>query len=301
MPIARFPVDGEWSVSPSPTSPPSPQPPPPPAPDLPPTLGLERHGEHVAVLTLRRPEKRNALDDATVRAIGAFFEEPPPWARAVVLAAEGPHFSAGLDLAELRSRDAVGGLHHSRMWHRAFDRLERGSVPVVAVLTGAVVGGGLELAAAAHIRVAEESAFFALPEGRHGLFVGGGASVRVPRLIGAHRMADLMLTGRTLSAEEGAALGLAHYLVGAGQGPARALELAERIAGNSPVTNYAVLQALPRIAEASPDTGLFLESLMAGVAQSGADAKERMTAFLEGRAGKVARTDTAGSTEGDPS
>ena len=93
------------------------------------------------------------------------------------------------------------------MWHRAFERIERGRVPVVAVLKGAVVGGGLELAAAAHIRVAEPSAFYALPEGQRGLFVGGGASVRVPRLIGAHRMADMMLTGRVLDADEGHAAG----------------------------------------------------------------------------------------------
>ena len=89
------------------------------------------------------------------------------------------------------------------MWHRAFERIERGRLPVVAVLKGAVIGGGLELASATHLRVAEPSAFYALPEGQHGLFVGGGGSVRVPRLIGAHRMADMMLTGRVLDAEEG--------------------------------------------------------------------------------------------------
>ena len=88
------------------------------------------------------------------------------------------------------------------MWHRAFDHLQFGRVPVVAVLHGAVVGGGLELACAAHVRVAETSTFYALPEGQRGIFVGGGASVRVPRLIGAHRMADMMLTGRVYSAEE---------------------------------------------------------------------------------------------------
>ena len=141
--------------------------------------------------------------------------------------------------------------------------MERGRLPVVAVLKGAVVGGGLELASATHLRVAEPSAFYALPEGQHGLFVGGGGSVRVPRLIGAHRMADMMLTGRVLDAEEGHALGLSHYLTGPGEGLARALELAQKIAANSPVTNFAVLQALPRIAEANPTEGYLLESLMA--------------------------------------
>ena len=100
------------------------------------------------------------------------------------------------------------------MWHRAFERMERGRLPVVAVLKGAVIGGGLELASATHIRVAEPSAFYALPEGQHGLFVGGGGSVRVPRLIGAHRMADMMLTGRVLDA--------------AGRAHARAVALPDR-------------------------------------------------------------------------
>ncbi len=254
--------------------------------DLPPSLVLERSGD-VAVLTLSRPEKRNALDDATIVGIGEFFARPPAWARVVVLAAAGSHFSAGLDLGELSDRDAVAGLFHSRMWHDAFARIESGTLPVIAVLQGAVVGGGLELAASAHLRIAEDSAFFALPEGQRGLFVGGGASVRLPRLIGAHRMTDMMLTGRVLDADEGAAAGLVHYRVADGLGPAKALELARIVAGNSPITNYAVIQALPRIAQAAPETGLLLESLMAAVAQSSRDAKDRMSAFLNGLGPKV--------------
>ncbi|GIH03069.1 enoyl-CoA hydratase [Rhizocola hellebori] len=253
---------------------------------LPASLILERSGE-AAVLMLNRPEKRNALDDATIVAIGEFFARPPSWARAVVLAAVGPHFSAGLDLGELTERDAVDGFFHSRMWHEAFARIESGTLPVIAVLTGAVVGGGLELAAAAHLRVAEESAFFALPEGQRGLFVGGGASVRVPRLVGAHRMTDMMLTGRVLTADEGAVAGLVNYRVANGEGLAKALELATSIAGNSAITNYAVIHALPRIVQAAPETGLLLESLMAAVAQSSQEAKERMNAFLNGHGRKV--------------
>jgi enoyl-CoA hydratase/carnithine racemase len=158
---------------------------------------------------------------------------------------------------------------------------------VIAVLKGAVVGGGLEFAAAAHLRVAERSAFFALPEGARGLFVGGGASVRVSRLVGVQRMTDMMLTGRVLDAEEGVRDGLVDYLVDQGQGLDKALKLAEQVAGNSPVTNFAVLHALPRIAGADPETGLLMESLMAAVAQSSPEAKQRMNDFLSGRAAKV--------------
>lgn len=254
--------------------------------ELPPSMAVEQH-DQIAVVTLDRAHKRNALDDPTIRALSAFFEAPPEWAKAVVLAASGEHFSAGLDLSVLGNRDAVGGLHHSRTWHEAFRRIESGALPVIAVLKGAVVGGGLELAAAAHLRVAEDSTFFALPEGQRGLFVGGGGSVRIPRLIGTHRMTDMMLTGRVLGADEGAAAGLANYRVGDGEGLDKALELAGKIAENSPVTNYAIIQALPRIAEASPEVGLLMESLMAAVAQSSQEAKDRMNAFLEGRAAKV--------------
>lgn len=255
---------------------------------LPPSLQVERQGE-VAVLRLARAAKRNALDDPTVLGIEAFFSTPPADVKAVVLDAEGPHFCAGLDLSELSDTDTFAGVQHSMMWHRALGWLERGRVPVVAVLKGAVIGGGLELASATHIRVAEPSAFYALPEGQHGLFVGGGGSVRVPRLIGAHRMADMMLTGRVLDAEEGQALGLSQYLTGPGEGLTTALELAKKIAANSPVSNFAVLQALPRIAEANPAEGYLLEALMAAVASGSDQAKERMRAFLEGRGGKVQR------------
>jgi len=122
-------------------------------PLLPPSLQVERHGE-VAVLRLTRPAKRNALNDPTVLGIEAFFANPPEGVKAVVLDAEGEHFCAGLDLSELTERTPFEGLEHSRMWHRAFERMAHGRLPVVAVLKGAVIGGGLELASAVHLRVA---------------------------------------------------------------------------------------------------------------------------------------------------
>ncbi len=243
----------------------------------------------VAVVTLARPHKRNAIDDATVAEIAGFFAAPPPEARAVVLHGEGEHFSAGLDLSTLTERNAEQGIAHSRAWHSAFRAIEFGGIPVVAVLHGAVVGGGLELAAACHIRVAETSAFYALPEGARGIYVGGGASVRLARLIGVARMADMMLTGRSYTAAEGAALGFSQYVVPDGEGLAKGMALARRAAENAPLTNFAILQALPRIAAADPETGLLMESLMSAIAQDSVEAKRRLAAFLEGRAAKVAR------------
>ena len=252
------------------------------------TLRFTRRGA-VGVLLLDRPAKRNALSDAMVEEIDICIAAVPEGVRALVLHGAGEHFCAGLDLAELSDRSAAQGMAHSRGWHRVFDRIQFGRVPVVAVLHGAVVGGGLELASTAHIRVAEKGSFYALPEGQRGIFVGGGASVRIPRLIGAARMADMMFTGRVYSDVEGQAAGISTYLVPKGNGLAKGIELARRIAGNAPATNFALMHALPRIAELGQDAGLLMESLMAGIAQSEPEAKKRMKDFLEKRAAKVKR------------
>jgi (methylthio)acryloyl-CoA hydratase len=254
--------------------------------DLPGSVSVEVHDD-IAVLCLSRPEKRNAIDNAMIHGIDRFFSGLPAGIRAVVIHGKGDHFSAGLDLSSITDIDGSAILSGSREWHRVFDRIEYGDVPVVAVLHGAVVGGGLELAASAHIRVAERGTFYALPEGIRGIFVGGGASVRVPRLIGVSRMTDMMLTGRTYDAEEGAAMGLSQYVAEPGEGLAKGLELAKRVVANAPLTNFAVIQALPRIARADPDTGLLLESLMCSVAAADDEAKTRLRAFLEKRAPKV--------------
>lgn len=254
---------------------------------LPPSLACGIAEDGVAVLRLARPHKRNAIDDATVEGLAICFAALPERVRAVVLHGEGAHFCAGLDLSAVTENDATAGVFHSRAWHRAFDLIESGPVPVIAVLHGAVIGGGLELAAACHIRVAEPSAYYALPEGQRGLFVGGGGSVRVPRLIGTARMLDMMLTGRTYGAEEGLAAGFAQYLVAAGTGLDRATAMARHIATLAPLSVFAALHALPRIAEADPRTGLLLESLMAAIAAGDGEAKARLRAFLEKRAPKV--------------
>src|SRR5215831_9412093 len=249
-------------------------------------LKIER-ADKVLTVGLNRPTKRNALNDGIIHEIGDCFATLPEDIGAVVIHGIGDHFSSGLDLSELTDHDATGGLLHSQMWHRVFDRIQYSRVPVIAALKGAVIGGGLELACAAHIRVAEPSTYFALPEGQRGIFVGGGGSVRLPRLIGVARMMDMMLFGNVSAATEGAADGFAQYLVEEGGALPKAMELAGRIASNAPLTNFAVLQALPLIAEANPQTGLLMESLMATVAQSDKEAKRRIRAFLDRKTAKV--------------
>ncbi|WP_157016371.1 crotonase/enoyl-CoA hydratase family protein [Mesorhizobium xinjiangense] len=237
----------------------------------------------VAVLAFNRPDKRNAVNEALLGELRAFFANPPKEARVVVLYGEGGHFSAGLDLSEQVVREPSQVLYHSRGWHQVMEAIQFGGLPVVSVLNGAVMGGGLEIAAATHVRVAEPTARFQLPEGKRGIFVGGGATVRVGRIIGADRMTEMMLTGRIYDAEQGAALGLAHYLVEEGKGLDKAMELAREIATNAPLVNYLVIQAISRIDDMARSDGLFTESLSAALSQSGGDAQEGLKAFLEKR------------------
>ena len=251
-------------------------------------LSISRNAT-VLHIQLNRPAKRNALSDPLIQQLHTVFINLPDDIRAAVISGAGTHFCAGLDLSELVARDIHSGVLHSRMWHAAFDAIQFGRVPVVAALHGAVVGGGLELAAACHLRVADSSAYYGLPEGQRGIFVGGGGSARIPRLIGVARMTDLMMTGRVYDAAEGLATGLTQYVVDDGKALDKAIALASRVAENAPMSNFAVMHALPRIADQSQSEGLFTESLMAAVAESTPEAQDRLRAFLEGRAAKVVK------------
>jgi enoyl-CoA hydratase/carnithine racemase len=161
--------------------------------------------------------------------------------------------------------------------------MQFGGLPVLFVMHGAVMGGGLELATATHVRIAEPSVIFQLPEGRRGIFVGGGASVRVSRIVGPDRMTEMMLTGRRIYAEEGQALGLSHYLVGEGEALDKALELADTIAGNAPLANYMMIHAISRIHDMAREDGFFTEALAATLTTGTDDAKAGLQAFLDKR------------------
>lgn len=240
----------------------------------------------VATIVFDRPEKRNAMNDALVAELDAFFSAPPECVKVVILRGEGGHFCAGLDLAEHEHREPIAGLYHSRNWHRVSELIEFGGLPVISVLTGAVIGGGLEIATSTHVRIAEPSVRFQLPEGRRGIFVGGGATVRVGRILGPDRMREMMLTGRSYGATEGLALGLAHYAVAEGEGIALAQSLARQIADNAPFSNYLMINALSRISDMARGDGLFTESLAAALSQTSEGAKEGLRAFLEKRDAK---------------
>jgi enoyl-CoA hydratase/carnithine racemase len=245
-------------------------------------IDFEMRGR-IAVLTLNRPEKRNAVSEALIEDINRFFNTPPREALAVVLRANGDHFCAGLDLSQHKERNVDEAFDISRYWHRTFDLIQYGGLPVVAAMHGAVMGGGLELATTAHVRVAEPSTMYQLPEGRRGIYVGGGASIRVARVLGPGRMTEMMLTGRRLDSEEGQQLGLSHYLVETGEAFDKAMELAETISGNAPLANKMMLNTIQRVDRMGESEGYYVESLASALTQASDDAQQGMRAFLEKR------------------
>ncbi|MEP0156957.1 crotonase/enoyl-CoA hydratase family protein [Pseudophaeobacter sp.] len=240
----------------------------------------------IATLTMNRPDKRNAMCEELLMALDAFFSAPPKEVRVVILTGTAGHFCSGLDLSEHVHRSAEENLYHSRHWHAVMEKIQFGGLAVVSAIFGAAIGGGLELASSTHVRIAEDSTIFQLPEGRRGIFVGGGATARVGRLLGPDRMTEMMLTGRKYNAAEGLALGLTHYAVGEGEALALAQQLAGKIARNAPLSNYLMIQSVARINDMSQSDGLFTESLAAALSQTTPDAEEGLKAFLEKRAPK---------------
>jgi len=254
---------------------------------------LLRVEEGVGVVTLNRPEKRNALDLDTVEEMVEFFSAAPrAGIKAVVLAGAGDHFCAGLDLVEHHDADRSPAdfMHVCLRWHEAFNKMEYGGVPVIAALQGAVVGGGLELASSAHVRVMDQTTYFALPEGQRGLFTGGGATIRVSDLIGKARMIDMILMGRVYQGQEAVDLGLAQYMV-EGSSLDKAMELARRAAQNLPLTNFAICSAISHMQNMSALDAAYAESVVAGIVNTQPDARARLAAFADKSAARVRPND----------
>jgi enoyl-CoA hydratase/carnithine racemase len=244
-------------------------------------IAVEQEGD-VTIVTLAREAQRNAINEAMLAEIENVFRVPPQGTRCFVLAAKGAHFCAGLDLREHhdKNRTPIEFMKMCQNWHRAFDHVQFGGIPVVAALQGAVVGGGLELAAATHVRIVEPSTFFALPEGQRGIFTGGGATVRVGRIVTPSRMVDMMLSARTYDAQRGLDLGLAHEIVGEGEALTKAIALARQIATHPPTTNFAIVTGIARINDMSSTDGLFAEALLSAAVQTNPDINERIGEFL---------------------
>jgi len=243
----------------------------------------------IVQVVLSRPAKRNALNADTIEElIEVFSRLPRMGARAVVLRAEGDHFCAGLDLVEHHNeqRRPEEFMHVCLRWHEAFNKMEYGGVPIIAALKGAVVGGGLELASAAHVRVADQTTYFALPEGQRGLFTGGGATIRVADLVGKARMIDMMLTGRVYKQEEAFHVGLCQYLV-EGSSEDKAMEIARTAAENPGLSNFAICSAISHMQSMSAMDAAYAESVVAGIVNTQPASNERLEAFANKSAPRV--------------
>ncbi|THH38208.1 crotonase/enoyl-CoA hydratase family protein [Aliishimia ponticola] len=254
------------------------------------TLALSPQENGLYVVTLNRPEKRNALDVATIEELIRFFSGARmAGVKAVVLTGAGDHFCAGLDLVEhwKADRSADDFMHVCLRWHEAFNKMEYGGVPIIAALKGAVVGGGLELASAAHVRVIDPGTYFALPEGQRGIFTGGGATIRVSDMIGKYRMIDMVLTGRVYQGQEAVDLGLAQYITDAGGSFDKAMELASKVAQNLPLTNFAICSAVSHMNNMSGLDAAYAEAFVGGIVNTQPAARERLEAFANKTAARV--------------
>lgn len=249
-------------------------------------ISYELEGE-VAVIGLNRPAKRNAFNRDLHKQLLDAIMRAGEEAKCGVLFGHGEVFCSGMDLAQAAAT-WKNGVSPRLPFYRTYDfeLMCRGPIPFVSALHGAVIGAGLEAAASTHVRVADETAFFGLPEGQRGIFVGGGGSVRIGRLMGVARMTDLMLTGRLIKADEAERYNLVQYVVPKGEALAKAKELAARICKNAPLSNFAITNSLPRIQDMSYEDGLFVERLVSEYTRS-PESMERLRAFLDKKAPKI--------------
>jgi enoyl-CoA hydratase len=250
------------------------------------TVKLDREDDGVAIITVNRPDKLNALNADTIQALGAVLREVHDDAaiRAVVLTGAGEKaFVAGADIAELSKMGPVDGVQVSRAGQVVFRMLERMPKPVIAAVNGFALGGGLELAMACHIRIASSRAKFGLPEAKLGIIPGYGGTVRLPRLVGRGRALELILTGDMIDAAEAFRIGLVNRV----EEPEALLDaaraMARKMIANGPVAIALAIEAVDHGMTSTLDEAQLLESNLFGLLASTEDMREGMQAFLDKR------------------
>jgi enoyl-CoA hydratase len=240
----------------------------------------------VRVLSVDRPDKLNALNRATLVALHDAFDMAAGDAavRVVVLTGSGSKaFVAGADIAEMAGLTPAQARDFSLLGQRMMRRVERMPKPVIAMVNGFALGGGLELALCCHLRIAADSAKLGLPEVTLGLLPGFGGSQRLPRLVGRAAALELCLTGAPVDAARALQLGIVNRVVPAAELEAETMQLADRLAQSAPLAMRAILDAVHVGGECGLDDGLEYESAQFGLVFSTDDAREGMQAFLERR------------------
>ncbi len=255
--------------------------------------------DRIATLSVNRPDKRNALNEQTIRELGQAMDEIAGRddVGGVILTGVGEKaFVAGADIAELARMGPVDGIDVSRLGQRVFRQIELSRKPVIAAVNGFALGGGCELALACHLRIASENAQFGLPEVKLGIIPGYGGTLRLPRIVGKGRALELMLTAQFIKAEEAYRIGLVNKLVRRPE-PAEGQEapsqkdalMAEArlmmatILANGPIALGLAIECTTRGMEMSVDDGLAMESNLFGLLAATDDMREGMNAFLEKR------------------
>lgn len=241
--------------------------------------------EEFALLTLNRPDALNALNRDLVRELGARVDEAgASGARALLITGAGERaFCAGADIGELALGSPVAARASAELGQRTFAKLDRLAIPSVAIIDGYAFGGGLELAMACTFRVATARAKMGQPEIKIGLIPGYGGTQRLPRLVGEAAALDLVMTGRTVDAEEALRLGLVNRLVG-GEPIEAGIAFAREFSGHSLAVLRFAREAIQRGAAAALDDGLRIEADLSALAKQTADAEEGRAAFLDKRA-----------------
>ena len=247
------------------------------------TIELKRI-EEFALITLNRPAALNALSFALIRELArAFYEVAASDARALLVTGAGPKaFCAGADIKELTGRPLADQKRGAEIGQATFAKLDRLPMPSVAIVNGYAFGGGLELALACTFRLATRNAKMAFPEIKLGLIPGYGGTQRLPRVVGEARALEMIMTGRTVDAEEAVRLGLVNRLLD-GDPVAASVAFAREFSGHSlPVLGFA-RDAVARALDTPLAEGLKIEADLSTLAFQTGDAAEGMSAFMEKR------------------
>lgn len=241
--------------------------------------------DRIATITLNRPDKLNALNDATIAELGEAIDE----ARmrqdvgGVIVTGAGRAFVAGADISELATQAPFVAKGRSRAGQEIFRRYETCPKPVIAAVNGFALGGGCELAMACHIRIASEHAKFGQPEVKLGILPGYGGTQRLPRLVGRGRALQLLMTGEMIDAEEAYRIGLVNRVVHAAELLGAAQQMLKQMLANAPLALALCIEAVDRGLNMSLDEGLTLEVNHFGLLSSTEDMREGTTAFLDKR------------------
>ena len=240
-----------------------------------------------AILTINRPEKRNAVNNATVEEMDKALSEleKNEQARVLILTGAGDKaFVAGADINELARRDTVLGRSETRRRQEVYTRIEMLEIPSIAVINGFALGTGLELAMACTLRVASTSSKLGQPEVKLGIIPGAGGTQRLPRLVGMGRAMEMILTGDPITADQALAIGLVNRVAPAETLMEEARKLASAVAANPKMAIQYGKEAILRFSEGSLASGLAHESYLHALSCGTNDKKEGTTAFLEKRA-----------------